>query len=93
MRSLSPPTHTPHHPDASHPRSAPTQFGESQKLSKAVFTLAHKVQPCIIFIDEIDSFLRERQSSDHEAIAMMKAEFMRCACNPALFPAPTPTRA
>ncbi|KAH9987246.1 ATPase [Russula vinacea] len=31
---------------------------------------------CIIFIDEIDSFLRERSKGDHEATAMMKAEFM-----------------
>jgi SpoVK/Ycf46/Vps4 family AAA+-type ATPase len=51
-------------------------FGESQKLVNAVFTLAEKVQPCIIFIDEIDSFLRTRMSNDHEATSQMKAEFM-----------------
>lgn len=51
-------------------------YGESQKLAAAVFTLAVKLQPCIIFIDEIDSFLRMRNSSDHEATAMMKAQFM-----------------
>eukprot|EP00122_Pirum_gemmata_P000506 Pgem_evm1s448 len=51
-------------------------YGESQKLVNAVFTLAYKLQPCIVFIDEIDSFLRERASSDHEATAMMKAQFM-----------------
>lgn len=51
-------------------------FGESQKLVKAVFSLARKVQPAIIFIDEIDSFLRERASTDHEVTGMMKAEFM-----------------
>lgn len=51
-------------------------FGESNKLVSAIFSLAHKLQPCIIFIDEIDSFLRERQSSDHEVTAMLKAEFM-----------------
>ena len=34
------------------------------------------MQPTIIFIDEIDSFLRERKSTDHEATSMMKAEFM-----------------
>jgi len=51
-------------------------FGESQKLVKAVFTLARKIEPTIIFIDEIDSFLRSRQSNDHEVTAMMKAEFM-----------------
>lgn len=51
-------------------------YGESQKLTAAVFSLAVKLQPCIIFIDEIDSFLRARTSQDHEATAMMKAQFM-----------------
>ncbi|CAD5206877.1 unnamed protein product [Bursaphelenchus okinawaensis] len=51
-------------------------YGESQKLAAAVFSLAKKLQPCIIFIDEIDSFLRSRQMSDNEATAMMKAQFM-----------------
>ena len=60
-------------------------FGESQKLVHALFSLAkvtfyilnsQKLQPTIIFIDEIDSFLRERKSNDHEATSMMKAEFM-----------------
>ncbi|XP_076052258.1 no mitochondrial derivative [Oratosquilla oratoria] len=52
-------------------------YGESQKLSGAVFSLAKKIQPCIIFIDEIDSFLRVRATGDHEATAMMKAQFMQ----------------
>ncbi|KAK0522850.1 mitochondrial dynamin GTPase Msp1 [Tilletia horrida] len=51
-------------------------FGESNKLVSALFSLARKLQPCIIFIDEIDSFLRERATGDHEVTAMMKAEFM-----------------
>lgn len=51
-------------------------YGESQKLTAAVFSLAVKIQPCIIFIDEMDSFLRNRSSLDHEATAMMKAQFM-----------------
>ncbi|KAF0471711.1 AAA-domain-containing protein [Gigaspora margarita] len=51
-------------------------FGESNKLVSAVFSVAKKLQPCIIFIDEIDAFLRERRSNDHEVTGMMKAEFM-----------------
>lgn len=51
-------------------------YGESQKLASAVFSLALKIEPCIIFIDEIDSFLRSRSSNDHEATAMMKTQFM-----------------
>jgi SpoVK/Ycf46/Vps4 family AAA+-type ATPase len=53
-------------------------FGESNKLVAALFKLARKTQPSIIFIDEIDSFLRERSSGDHEVTGMMKAEFMTC---------------
>ncbi|KAK9370092.1 P-loop containing nucleoside triphosphate hydrolase protein [Lipomyces kononenkoae] len=51
-------------------------FGESNKLVAGIFSLAHKLQPSIIFIDEIDSFLRERSKSDHEVMSMLKAEFM-----------------
>ncbi|KAH8287843.1 hypothetical protein KR018_002278 [Drosophila ironensis] len=51
-------------------------YGESQKLTSAVFSLAAKIEPCIIFIDEIDSFLRSRHLNDHEATAMMKTQFM-----------------
>ncbi|EDW77459.1 uncharacterized protein Dwil_GK18304 [Drosophila willistoni] len=51
-------------------------YGESQKLATAVFTCAKKLQPCIIFIDEIESFLRARGVADHEATAMMKTQFM-----------------
>jgi SpoVK/Ycf46/Vps4 family AAA+-type ATPase len=53
------------------------RYGESQKLAGAAFTLAQKIAPCIIFIDEIDSFLRSRDSHDHEATAMVKAQFMQ----------------
>ena len=60
-------------------RSAALQskwFGDAQKLVTAVFTLAWKIQPCVIFIDEIDSFLGSRKSSEHEAVTSMKTEFM-----------------
>ncbi|KAL2556365.1 P-loop containing nucleoside triphosphate hydrolase superfamily protein [Forsythia ovata] len=51
-------------------------FGDAQKLVAAVFSLAHKLQPAIIFIDEVDSFLGQRKTTDHEALTNMKTEFM-----------------
>lgn len=51
-------------------------FGDAQKLVSAVFSLAYKLQPAIIFIDEVDSFLGQRRSTDNEAITNMKTEFM-----------------
>jgi SpoVK/Ycf46/Vps4 family AAA+-type ATPase len=33
-------------------------------------------QPAIVFIDEMDAFLRERKDSEFEATQSMKAEFM-----------------
>lgn len=32
-------------------------YGETQKYVEAAFSLARKLQPCIIFIDEIGKFL------------------------------------
>lgn len=51
-------------------------FGDSNKLVNAVFTLARKLQPTIVFIDEIDAVLGTRRSGEHEASGMVKAEFM-----------------
>jgi ATPases of the AAA+ class len=31
-------------------------YGESPKLATAIFSLAEKIQPCIIFIDEIGKY-------------------------------------
>lgn len=52
-------------------------FGETNKLIAAVWTLACKLQPAIIFIDEVDALLGERRSSEHEAMTAMKTEFMQ----------------
>lgn len=51
-------------------------FGDAQKLVGAVFSLAYKLQPSIIFIDEVDSFLGRRRTTDNEATTNMKTEFM-----------------
>ncbi|KAJ6874544.1 hypothetical protein NC652_034288 [Populus alba x Populus x berolinensis] len=49
---------------------------ESDHHIAAVFSLAYKLQPAIIFIDEVDSFLGQRRTTDHEALTNMKTEFM-----------------
>ncbi|KAH7121203.1 P-loop containing nucleoside triphosphate hydrolase protein [Dendryphion nanum] len=51
-------------------------YGDSNKLVSAVFSLARKLQPAIVFIDEIDAILGTRRSGEHEASGMVKAEFM-----------------
>jgi hypothetical protein len=50
-------------------------YGDSNKLVRAVFSLALKLQPAIIFIDEIDAVLGTRRSGEHEASGMVKAEY------------------
>ena len=51
-------------------------YGDSNKLVNAMFTLARKLQPSIVFIDEIEAVLGTRRSGEHEASGMVKAEFM-----------------
>lgn len=51
-------------------------YGDSNKIVRAVFSLARKMQPAIIFIDEIDAVLGTRRSGEHEASGMVKAEYV-----------------
>lgn len=53
-------------------------YGDSNKLVRAVFSLARKLQPSIVFIDEIDAVLGQRRSGEHEASGMVKAELVLC---------------
>ena len=74
---------------ASHPKSSAlvrpsshgslavaTKVGDSEKQMRALFSLAGKLQPSVIFMDEIDSMLCSRSSSEHEAARRLKTEFL-----------------
>jgi SpoVK/Ycf46/Vps4 family AAA+-type ATPase len=52
-------------------------YGDTNKLIHAVWTLAYKIQPTILFIDEVDALLGHRRALEHEATTAMKTEFMQ----------------
>ena len=52
-------------------------FGESEKIVKSIFSFAEKIQPCIIFIDEIDSMLRNRSDFEHASTYSIKTQFLQ----------------
>ncbi|KAF3680915.1 putative heat shock factor-binding protein 1 [Capsicum annuum] len=51
--------------------------GKGEKCIKAVFSLASKIAPSIIFVDEVDSMLGRRENpEEHQAMRILKNEFM-----------------
>ena len=51
-------------------------YGESSKLLSATFSLARKMQPCVIFFDEIDGMIRMRSDFDQSCVYAFKTEFL-----------------
>ncbi|PHT29376.1 hypothetical protein CQW23_31027 [Capsicum baccatum] len=50
---------------------------EGEKCIKAVFSLACKIAPSIIFVDEVDSMLGRRENpEEHQAMCRLKNEFL-----------------
>jgi len=52
-------------------------LGETNQRVRALFSLAKKMQPCIIFVDEVDGLFRSRFDYEHECNRNMKTEFMQ----------------
>ena len=50
--------------------------GETSKLLAATFSLARKMQPCVLFFDEIDGMIRKRSALDSSHVYGFKTEFL-----------------
>ncbi|SCU91767.1 LAMI_0E07162g1_1 [Lachancea mirantina] len=51
-------------------------LGESEKLVRALFYLAKKLSPSIVFVDEIDSLLTARSDNENESSRRIKTEML-----------------
>eukprot|EP00300_Choanocystis_sp_HF-7_P011208 c17358_g1_i2.p1 GENE.c17358_g1_i2~~c17358_g1_i2.p1 ORF type:complete len:307 (-),score=87.41 c17358_g1_i2:10-930(-) len=51
-------------------------FGDGEKYVKALFSVANRLAPCVIFIDEADSILGRRDSFEHEVMLKLKNQFL-----------------
>ncbi|CAI5731964.1 unnamed protein product [Peronospora destructor] len=51
-------------------------IGQGEKLVRTLFAVAAVKQPSVIFMDEIDSLLTQRSSTENEASRRMKTEFL-----------------
>ena len=55
-------------------------LGESEKNAKAVFSLARRLAPCVIYLDEVDSVLSSRERGDdssHGTLTSVKTTLMQ----------------
>lgn len=51
-------------------------LGQSERLVKALFEIARKKKPCIIFVDEVDSLCGARSDNESESSRRIKTEFL-----------------
>jgi len=51
--------------------------GETNLNVRALFSVARKISPCVIFVDELDGLFRERGGEDHDVSRDLKTEFLQ----------------
>jgi SpoVK/Ycf46/Vps4 family AAA+-type ATPase len=51
--------------------------GETNLQVRALFSLAQKLSPCVLCIDELDGLFRERSSTEHDVSRDLKTEFLQ----------------
>jgi len=51
-------------------------YGESTKMVANMFQTARALQPCILFVDEIDGMMRNRSEDDQACVYSVKTEFI-----------------
>mmetsp|Transcript_4931 Transcript_4931/g.12387 ORF Transcript_4931/g.12387 Transcript_4931/m.12387 type:complete len:681 (+) Transcript_4931:111-2153(+) len=51
--------------------------GETNLNVRALFSVARKISPCVIFVDELDGLFRERGGEDHDVGRDLKTEFLQ----------------
>ena len=51
--------------------------GESDKFAKAIFTLARKMTPTVIFMDELDSLLAQRTDGESDHVTSTKTTVLQ----------------
>ncbi|KAK3385638.1 P-loop containing nucleoside triphosphate hydrolase protein [Podospora didyma] len=54
-----------------------SKWGDDERAIRAVFGLARKKHPCLMFIDEADGILGRRQENDQKYVRTMLSEFLR----------------
>lgn len=52
-------------------------YGESLKLLSSLFSLASKIKPCIIFVDEIDGTFSKRNALDQSHVNTLKTQLLK----------------
>eukprot|EP01065_Artemidia_motanka_P035284 TRINITY_DN43199_c0_g1_i1.p1 TRINITY_DN43199_c0_g1~~TRINITY_DN43199_c0_g1_i1.p1 ORF type:complete len:960 (+),score=196.90 TRINITY_DN43199_c0_g1_i1:65-2881(+) len=51
-------------------------YGDSEQMVRALFSLAAKSAPSVVFVDEVDGILTKRGGGEHEASRRLKTEFL-----------------